>query len=184
MNGAGGIAVLPQHNKVFVSSYKDDKLHAHRLSDGVLVASAIVPWCSFLASDPATSTVYACVYNERFGVFDENFIVVAFRWNGVKLVKDGKVEAAGATNNHRPLAVMPPAPGLRTSYLVMGTLDSPTLIVLSLPDRRLVHTHTLEGMQVVGLAADPSGTALAVCDYSSKAVHALPWPLPGMPAMT
>jgi hypothetical protein len=50
-------------------------------------------------------------------------------------------------------------------------------------DRRLIHTHTLEGMQVMGLASDPSagGTTLAVCDFVSKAVHVLPWPLPGMP---
>ena len=79
---------------------------------------------------------------------------------------------------------MPPAPGLRTLYLIVGTCDTPTLRVLSLPDRRLVHTHTLEGMKVRGLAADPSGTALAVCDNKSEAVHVLPWPLPGKPALT
>ena len=34
----------------------------------------------------------------------------------------------------------------------------------------------------MGLAADPSGTALAVCDGgASKTIHVLPWPLPGMP---
>jgi hypothetical protein len=52
--------------------------------------------------------------------------------------------------------------------------------VLSLPDRRLVQTYKLEGMKVMGLAADPSGTALAVCDAASKAIHVLPWPLFGM----
>ncbi len=88
------------------------------------------------------------------------------------------------TNNYRPLAMIPPSPGLRTSYLIVGTYGSPTLNILSLPDRRLVHTHTLEGMQITGLAADPSGIALAVCDFRSKAVHVLPWPLPGMPALT
>jgi hypothetical protein len=36
---------------------------------------------------------------------------------------------------------------------------------------------------VVGVAADPSGTALAVCDRASEAVHVLPWPLPGMPPL-
>jgi hypothetical protein len=70
-----------------------------------------------------------------------------------------------------------------TSYLVVGTLGEPTLRVLSLPDRRLVHTHTLEGMKVMGLAADPSGTALAVCDAAFKAIHVLLWPLPGMPPL-
>ena len=105
----------------------------------------------------------------------------AFRWDGAALVAEGAVEAAGTEDNSRPLAVVPPAPGQRTSYLVVGTLYTPTLRVLSLPDRRLVHTHELEGMKVTGLAADPSGTVLAVCDYASKAIHVLPWPLPGMP---
>ena len=114
----------------------------------------------------------------------ESRSVIVFRWDGATLVKEGKVEAVGGAANFRPLTVMPPAPGLRTSYIVVGTCFTPTLHVLSLPDRRLVHTHTLEGMQIVGLAADPSGTALAVCDYASNAVHVLPWPLPGMPAPT
>ncbi len=92
--------------------------------------------------------------------------------------------AAGVAPRSHVLAVMPPAPGLRTSYLIVGTAGSPDLQLISLPDRRLVHTHTLEGMKVTGLAADPSGTALAVCDGLSKAVHVLPWPLPGMPALT
>ena len=110
--------------------------------------------------------------------------VSAFRWDGdgAALVAEGAVEAAGTEDNWRPLAVVPPAFGLRTSYLVVGNTYSPTLRVLSLPDRRLVHTHELEGMQVRGLAADPSGTALAVCDFTSQAIYVLPWPLPGMEA--
>ena len=48
-------------------------------------------------------------------------------FDGTTLVADGAVEAAGVTDNNRPLAVMLPAPGLCTSYLVMGTYDTPTL---------------------------------------------------------
>ena len=107
----------------------------------------------------------------------------AFRWDGAALVAEGEVAAAGKTYDIRPLAVMPPAPGLRTSYLIVGTLDKSTLHILSLPDCCLVNTHTLEGMQVCGLAADPSGTTLAVCDRESDDVHVLPWPLPGMPPL-
>jgi len=59
----------------------------------------------------------------------------------------------------------------------------PELRVLSLPGLALVHTHRLEGMQVWGLAADPCGTALAVCDYASQSTHVLAWPLPGMPQL-
>jgi hypothetical protein len=109
--------------------------------------------------------------------------VSAFRWDGVALVSEGVVEAAGTADNDRPLAVMLPTPGRHISYLVVGTASTPTLRVLPLSDRSLVHMHTLEGIKVVGLAADPSGTALAVCDIVSEAVHVLPWPLPGMPLL-
>jgi hypothetical protein len=177
-DSACGIAVLPQHGVVVVSSLQDDMLHAHRLSDGVRIASVEAPWCSFGASDPTAATIYVSSGTP------EHRSVVAHRWDNSTLVADGTVEAAGVAPRSRPLAVMPPAPGLRTSYLVVGTGGSPALHVISLPDRRLIHTHTLEGMQVLGLAADPSGTAIAVCDVVAKAVHVLPWPLPGMPALT
>jgi hypothetical protein len=105
--------------------------------------------------------------------------------------------------------VVPPAPGQRTSFLVVGTYKSASLLVLSLPDAKLVHTHVLEGMQVgvraangmliisvfsikvllytrvgtsqvFGLAADTAGTALVVVDGACGSTHLLPWPLPGM----
>jgi hypothetical protein len=176
-----GIAVLPQQGVVIVSSFHYDMLHVHGLSDGIRIASVEVSWCTFLASDPAAATIYVSSESDDDGA---GHSVVAYTWNTTTLVVDGIVEAAGVTDNLRPLAVMPPAPGLRTSYLIVGIIDTPTLHVISLPDRRLIHTHTLEGMEVVGLAADPFGTALAVCDFASKAVHVLPWPLPGMHALT
>jgi hypothetical protein len=180
LNDALGIAVLPQQGLVVVSAFQDkfNKLFVHRLSDGVRIASVRIPWCSFLASDPASATLFVSSGTQ------ERQSVVVYRWDSKTLVADGTVEAAGVAPKSRPLAVMPPAPGLRTSYLIVGTIISPTIHVISLPDRRLIHTHTLEGMQATGLAADPSATALAVCDFVSKAVHVLPWPLPGMPALT
>ena len=104
IKGARGIAVLPQHGVVFVSSYFTLKLHAHRLLDGVQIASVKVPNCTFLASDPATATVYVSSYDGGVGS------VVAYRWNGAKLVKEGTMEAAGTTGHFRPLAVIPPPP--------------------------------------------------------------------------
>jgi hypothetical protein len=178
LNGVCGIAVLPPQGVVIVGSYQDDMLHAHRLSDGMRFASANVNGCTFIASDPAAATIYVSSGTQ------ECQSVVAHRWDSTTLVADGTVAAAGVAPRNRPLAVMPPAPGLRTSYLIVGKYATPTLHVISLPDRRLIHTHTLEGMQVVDLAADPSGTALAVCDSASEAVHVMPWPLPGMPALT
>jgi len=35
----------------------------------------------------------------------------------------------------------------------------------------------------MGLAADPWGAALAVCDGASQSTHVLAWPLPGMPQL-
>jgi len=55
----------------------------------------------------------------------------------------------------RPLAVMPPAPGKRASHLIVGLWKTSELRVLSLPGLALVHTHRLEGIEVIGLAADP-----------------------------
>jgi hypothetical protein len=171
------IAALPAQGEIVVSDWDHNTLHVHRLSDGVRVASAKAKEATFVASDPASGTVYASTE-----VYPSD-VVCAFRWDGAALVAEGVVKAAGAADHWRPLAVMPPTPGRYTSYLVVGTYDKPTLLVLSLSDRRLVHTHTLEGMGVMGLAADPSGTALAVCDRASKAIHVLPWPLPGMPPL-
>jgi hypothetical protein len=168
-----GIAVLPAQGLVVACLERSDELRVYRLADGFHVATAHAVHPSFIAADPATATVYV----------DTDYGVTAFRWNGITLLSEGAVEAAGDSDDIRPLAVVLPAPGQHTSYLVVGKRFTPTLLVLSLPDYRLVHTHTLEEMKVVGLAADPSGTALAVCDSASNAVHVLLWPLPGMPPL-
>jgi hypothetical protein len=173
-----GIAVLPAQGVVVASDYSLDKLHARRLSDGAHIASVAAVNSTYTAVDPATATIYSSTICN----------VSIYRWDDEMLVFDGVVEEAvkeaGTTDPPRPLAVVPPAPGpesgQRTSFLVVGTFRCPTLHVFSLPDHRLIHTHELEEMKVVGLAADPSGNALAVCDGASKAIHVLPWPLPGM----
>ena len=46
--------------------------------------------------------------------------------------------------------------------VVVGSIGSPVLRVVSIPDLALVHTHTIERMMVVGLAADTGGAVLAV----------------------
>jgi hypothetical protein len=168
-----GIAVLPVQGLIVTSLYSANVLRVHRLADGAHVATALAAVPTYTASDPNTATLFVST----------QYRVSAFRWNGGALVSEGVVEAAGDNDDFHPLAVVPHDPDQRTSYLVVGIYGTPTLLVLSLPDRRLVHTHTLEGICVVGLAADPSGTALAVCDRLSEAIHVLPWPLPGMPPL-
>ena len=93
------------------------------------------------------------------------------------------VLAAGSKHCFRHLAVMPPATGKRVSHLIVGTEDSSELLVLSLPGLALVHSHVIEGMQLIGMAADPFGKALVVHDFISKAFNILAWPLPGMPPL-
>jgi hypothetical protein len=167
----GGIAVLPALGLAVTSAVYANELLVYRIADGAIVAIMHSSSAAYIAAD--TSTLYVTTRTR----------VTAFHWNGSALVSEGVMEAAGDADHFRPLAVVPPAPGQHIFYLVVGTCFTPTLLVLSLPDRRLVHTHTLEGMKVSGLAADPSGTALAVCDAASKAVHVLPWPLLGMPPL-
>ena len=94
------------------------------------------------------------------------------------------VDAAGEEESEmRPLTVVPPAFGKRVSHLVVGILSRPDLLVFALPSLCLVHTHILEGMQVVDLAADPWGEALAIRDAGSHAIHVLAWPLSRMPTL-
>jgi hypothetical protein len=107
------------------------------------------------------------------------------------------MEAAGVSvyRFDRQLAVVPAVRGLHTSYLVVWEDHSDELLVLSLRDDSLVHTHDLRAEwehvgamagatyseDVRGLAADAAATALAVVLDSS--VHVFPWPLRGMPAL-
>jgi hypothetical protein len=72
-----GIAVLPVQGVVIVSDCTRSKLHVHRLSDGVRVASAVALYPSYVAADFASGTVYASTgAHPSYGVS-------AFRWDGV-----------------------------------------------------------------------------------------------------
>jgi hypothetical protein len=167
-----GIAVLPEHGIVTLSSFYDNAIRVHRLSDGVRVSSVAASGCSYQAAHG--SMVYVSMSDSG---------VVSFHWNGTSLDRIGVIKAAGESGQWRPLAVIPTTSGRHSgaTHLVIGSLGTPRLTVLSLPECILVHTHTLdESMKIWGLAADPCGSAFAVCDASSKAVHVISWPLPGM----
>ena len=121
----------------------------------------------------------------------------------------GLVYSVAPTNGRRPLAIIPAGNGSSHAYLVVGTQRTSTLHVLQLPHYRLVHTHNLDGVQVVGavgLAADAvpdhairarkfrlDGTggdilpselhlqqAIVVMNGVSNDILVLRWPLPGM----
>jgi hypothetical protein len=65
------------------------------------------------------------------------------------------------TDNIHPLAVLSLTLACaRTSYLIVGTCSTPTLLVFFLPTAAFSTRTNMEGMKVFDLAADPSGTAL------------------------
>jgi hypothetical protein len=101
-----GIAVLPAQGLVISSVYDADELGVHRIADGALVTTTPIHDPSFVAADPATATLYVSTGMQ----------VSAFRWNGSALVSEGVVGATGDSTDWRPLAVVLPAPGQRTSY--------------------------------------------------------------------
>ena len=183
MQSCSGIAALPSLGVVLVADYDARQLLAHRLSDGFRVASLqMVVRAEFLAADDASGALFG-------SVAQESGREAVHRWQcanvgaGIVISSGVPVAAAGTNAGLRMLAVMPPAPGKRAAHLVVGTCESSELLVLSLPGLALVHTHNLEGMKVDGLAADPWGGAIAVCDAVSDAIHVLAWPLPGMPLL-
>ena len=103
-----------------------------------------------------------------------------------------------ATASPQALAVMRTSPaaavaagGAQATFLVAATQGSRDMRVLALPPpasagsapsaARPVLVHRLDSaVRVSGLAADPTGAALAVSDARSGRIIVLPWPLPGM----
>ena len=177
----GGVTVLPAQGVVVVN--RPTALCTLSLADGRLVARCPVEGAlrDGIAACATTGLLF-CASREEGSV-------AAWAWDADKdgLVPLGAVVAAGDWPRGCVLAVVPPARSKRQSHLVVGARGSPVLRVVSLPERTLVHTHTLEGMAVAGLAADPSGAALAVVSetgYESTWIHVIAWPLPGMPPLS
>lgn len=181
--GCGGLAVLHHHRIVVAASISDGALSSYRLSNGRRVGRCSVPMLGkYLAAEPERGLIFGTVrtHDQR-----SLYSVVGFLWNpneGFKIL--GIIAPAGARAHGRPLAVVPPAPGKKVSHLVVGALRTAELLVISLPDLALVHTHALEGIEVTALAADPWGEVLAVSDHVTSTVRVVAWPLPGMPALT
>lgn len=165
-----GLAVLEASagpGVVFASSFNEDLLHVHRVSDGARVASVqMPPRLIFLATEPVSGTVYASV---------EPGISI-LRWDGAgsRLLPTGAVK--GVEGSNRPIAVVKSAAG---TFLVVSSQGKSQLDVFSVPSHELVHTHNLVGANIVGIAADPISGALLVCDAASGSAIVLEWPLPG-----
>ena len=174
-----GVTVLPSQGVVVVN--RQTELCALSLADGRLMARC--PVAGALRGGIAACATMGWVFCDSRDAGP----VAAWAWEADKngLAPVGAVSAAGQSRGGCVLAVVPPpSRSKQRSHLVVGSHGSPVLRVVSIPDLALVHTHTLEGMMVVGLAADPSGAALAVVSetgYANTWIHVLAWPLPGMP---
>ena len=155
----------------------------YRLSDGSRLGKVDFPGLTiFMGSDPATGTVYGDIWTEDDG--DVATFFQSWSYDAIGIVQHGPVLAAKAGRGGRPFAIMPPVPGKAVSHLIVGqNRNDEELIVLALPSLTLVHTHVMKGLHVTGLAADPWGGALAVCDDWADAIHVLAWPLPGMSSL-
>jgi hypothetical protein len=172
-------------------AHRSHRVCAHRLSDGARVSSTPLRAPSFAAAYPQEQTVF---FSSRAP--EGGYRVAQLRWapgsrgseGGSFVVASACLAAAGSAPEHRPLAVVPTpvltvgtegAPPLALpAFLVVGTLGSDQLTVLALPECALACVHTLEGVEVCGLAADRAGTALIVLDGASASAVTVPWPLP------
>lgn len=179
-----GAALLSPLGVVLITI--DDSIFAYRLSDGSCVGLIRVPGLQgSLASNPATGALYGTLFpwvDSEYPTYPNGFSVYA--WScaideaGFRITLGGPVTAADTREQDRVLAVMPAADCKTVSHLIVGSCGSSELLVLSLPDLTLVHTHDFEGIEVYGLAADPRGKALAIS--SCEEVCVVSWPLPGM----
>jgi hypothetical protein len=182
LRGCSGIAVLSPQGVVVAASKSDRMLHVFRIMDGALLASVPAggegPLVS-AAADPETSTVFVGHKN----------IVFSYAWDGASLSPIGEVEAAGRGENYeyRALAVMPPAHGASVSHLLVATWGSGEFIALSLPDYHVAFRGPFRcpispgGAPVTvnfrGIAADPTGRAVVICERIRETVFVVPWPM-------
>lgn len=181
--GFQGMTAVPSLGVAIAVDDIRHSLIAFRLVDGVPVGSLDVQGLNDITADPKSGAIFGVVESDDMSLVS----VVNYSWTlDSGFVAERVVSAAGTRSGvlaGRPVVVVPPAPGLWFSYLVIGTEHGSELLVLSLPSLALVHTHRLEGIHVHSLAASPWGETLAVVDGISRTIHVLAWPLPGMPEL-
>jgi hypothetical protein len=152
-------------------------IFALRPCDGAILSLTHQLGCVHLTSDAATATVY---------LTSTGGFVSTAKWNSEQNALVFGVtpafprhDAAVPYSYVYSKTTVVPSRGCSPSYFVQ-IINNSTLHVSLLPDCRLVCVHSRPSMVMRGVAADPSGTALAVYDALSATVHVLPWPLPGM----
>jgi hypothetical protein len=119
---------------------------------------------------------------------------MVFMWDGGKLIEKASI-SVDVSSLYRLLAVVPaampqrpgidatartPGTGTSSSYLMIGDHEQEKVTVLSLPKHEVICVWSCPGVTYLsGLAADPSGRAIAICNYSDG-THVVPWPPEGV----
>lgn len=174
-----GLVVLSTAGVVVVGGHSaaPNAVSVHRLLDGARLGTASVRGLTYLAADSVSGTIFASTYRGAIEVL---------RWDGRALLSLEPLRLVphlpGGTS-HNPLCVMPDAEregGPPT--LIVGVQEATDILVFSLdasgiPVALIKKQRLATGIEVVGLAADPSGCGIVVMDWSSHAVRVLPWPL-------
>jgi hypothetical protein len=179
-----GVAVLQAHGVVVAGAYNKCDLRCYSIVDGAYLCTV-----STGTEQPVIVAAGGLQHPEAVFVSTERASVLQLRWNaGLARLEPGREVAAARETRHRNyrlLTVMPPVPGKSVSHLLVGTWGTPELLVISLPDCTLVHTHEMLGISTTGIAADPSGMLLVVCTTTgdASATKVLAWPLEGMPPL-
>ena len=173
-----GLSVAHGQRVLIAVSYSKAIVSLLRLSDGAGVfhhrAASASSRLSSVQFDSATSMIYAA---------DETNSLLRLDLRNSRVLD--------ATFDHRVpyhvsfdvVVLVPPPRRSRATFLLLAKYNADFAVVVSLPSLDIVHEHRFRGMHVVGLTADPRGTAIVVCDGASGAAHVFPWPLPGMPTL-
>ena len=171
----GGIVPIPFLGVVIVVNYGAETAWALRASDGAILHSiGDVVKAIHICADPLTATLFSFTSSRGFPL---RYRYVPGR--GFETIMNELPPFPFSGSNFHPASWMPATPGL-PACLVVGTWGSSEVLILGLPDCELLQRLQLvldgeEAICVQGLACDPSGCALVVCD-SRSSVIALPWP--------
>jgi hypothetical protein len=187
-----GIGVTSDYSQgvVIAGSYADNELRALRLSNGSVAAALPLRNPMYVtAAPPQTSGAFFVNCSPIDG--SDEFLVLPCSYSAPlrRIVKGQPLALVPDARLPSPIIVLPPLRGRRRSHLVIASMGTGNLRIFSLPDYRLVHSHTLEGMKITGLATDVlmagcDSSVLVVCDAAcqhSGRVRVLEWPLSGMP---
>lgn len=174
-----GLVVLPAAGVVIVGSHGvgPGTVHVHRLADGTTLARSRVERLTYMAADASSGTIYASTHTSSIEVL---------RWDGHQLERLEPLRLRPhlpAGTSHNPLCVMPDAKSdSGAPQLIVGVQDAADIVTFSLdargtPGALISKQRLASGIEVGGIAADPSGCALVVMDMPSRCARVLPWPL-------